>query len=105
VANIARVIGIDPKTLRRHYRDELDTGAVKATARVAEFLYRKATTEGLQCVTAAIFWLKTRGRWKEDAGPPPPATGPVIYEFRWQTGTDDDMEMPKTIPGQRLIEG
>ena len=64
-ADVARVIGIDPKTLRKHYRTELDTGAVKATAKVAEFLYRKATSEGQQCVTAAIFWLKTRGQWKE----------------------------------------
>ena len=30
--DIARVVAIDPKTLRKHYRDELDTGATKATA-------------------------------------------------------------------------
>jgi hypothetical protein len=63
--DIARVAGIDPKTLRKHYRDELDTGHIKANAKVAEFLFRKATTEGAQCVTAAIFWLKTRGGWRE----------------------------------------
>jgi hypothetical protein len=37
--DVARVLGIDPKTLRKHYREELDTGS--------------------------IFWLKTRARWKE----------------------------------------
>ena len=63
--DIARVVGIDPKTLRKHYPEELATGHIKATAKVAEFLFRKATTEGPQCVTAAIFWLKTRGGWKE----------------------------------------
>lgn len=63
--DIARVVGIDPKTLRKHYRDELDLGATKATAKVAEFLFRKGTTEGPQCVTAAIFWMKTRGGWRE----------------------------------------
>ncbi len=63
--DIARVIGIDPKTLRKHYRDELDTGHVKANAKVAENLYRKATGEGREAVVAAIFWLKTRARWKE----------------------------------------
>jgi hypothetical protein len=63
--DIGRVVGIDPKTLRKHYRDELDLGATKATAKVAEFLFRKATTEGPQCVTAAIFWMKTRGGWRE----------------------------------------
>jgi predicted transcriptional regulator len=62
---IARVVGIDPKTLRKHYRDELDTGQIKANSKVAESLYRKATTDGPQSVTAAIFWLKTRARWKE----------------------------------------
>ena len=63
--DIARVVGIDPKSLRKHYRGELDTGHIKATAKVAEFLFRRATTEGPQAVTAAIFWLKTRGGWRE----------------------------------------
>ena len=62
---IARVVGIDAKTLRKHYRDELDTGQIKATAKVAESLFRKATSDGSQSVTAAIFWLKTRGGWRE----------------------------------------
>ena len=64
-ADIARVIGIDPKTLRKHYREELDVGAIKANSRVAESLYRKALGDGAQSVTAAIFWLKTRAGWKE----------------------------------------
>lgn len=63
--DIARVLGIDPKTLRKHYRDALDTGHVVANAKVAESLFRKATGEGRQSVTAAIFWLKTRAGWKE----------------------------------------
>jgi len=63
--NIARVVGIDAKTLRKHYREELDTGQTKATAKVAESLFRKATSDGHQSVTAAIFWLKTRGGWRE----------------------------------------
>lgn len=65
--DIARVLGIDPKTLRKHYRDALDTGHVLANVKVAESLFRKATGEGRQSVTAAIFWLKTRARWKETA--------------------------------------
>jgi hypothetical protein len=44
---------------------ELDLGHVKANAKVAENLFRKATGEGRESVTAAIFWLKTRARWKE----------------------------------------
>jgi hypothetical protein len=63
--NIARVMAIDPKTLRKHYRRELDTGAIKANSKIAESLYRKALGDGAQSVTAAIFWLKTRAQWKE----------------------------------------
>ena len=63
--DVARVLAIDPKTLRKHYREELDTGQIKATAKVAESLFRKALGDGSQSVTAAIFWLKTRGGWKE----------------------------------------
>ncbi len=48
--DIARVLGIDPKTLRKHYREELDTGHIKANAKVAESLFRKATGDGRQSV-------------------------------------------------------
>ncbi len=72
-ADIARVVGIDPKTLRKHYRNEIDT--------VAEFLFRRATTEGPQAVTAAIFWLKTRGGWKETSIQE--VNGPVNVTLSW----------------------
>ena len=42
-----------PKTLRKHYRDELDAGQVKASARVAESLFRKAVAHGPQSVFCA----------------------------------------------------
>src|SRR4029078_9109733 len=64
-ADIATVLDIDPRTLRKYYRQELDKGAIKATAKVAENLYRKATGEGRESVIAAIFWLKTRAGWRE----------------------------------------
>lgn len=66
--DIARVVGTDHVTLRKHFRDELDIGIAKANSRVAEFLFEQATGQrgdGSQAVTAAIFWMKTRGRWKE----------------------------------------
>jgi len=31
---IARLIGIDPKTLRLHYADQIELGGIKATAKV-----------------------------------------------------------------------
>ena len=79
---IAGVIGIDPKTLRKHYRHELDHGHTKANARVAENLYRKATGEGREAVTAAIFWLKTRAGWKETSVQE--MKGPVELKISWQ---------------------
>src|SRR5712672_2446286 len=60
--DISRVVGIDAKTLRKHYRDELDLGETKANAQVAGFLFNSARTGN---VTAQIFWLKTRARWRE----------------------------------------
>jgi hypothetical protein len=62
---IGEFIGVDPKTLRKHYRQELRQGHTKANAKVAENLYRRATGEGREAVTAAIFWLKTRAGWRE----------------------------------------
>jgi hypothetical protein len=62
---IARVLGIDAGVLRSRFADELDTAQTKANSRVAESLYRKATGEGREAVTAAIFWLKTKAGWKE----------------------------------------
>ena len=78
-ADIAGVVGIDPKTLRKHYRQELRYGHVKANAKVAENLFRKATGDGRESVIAAIFWMKTRAQWKETsvtelAAPPPSIT-------------------------------
>jgi hypothetical protein len=60
--DIARVTGVDPKTLRKHYREELDLGEAKANAQVAGFLFSAAKNGN---VTAQIFWLKTRAKWRE----------------------------------------
>jgi hypothetical protein len=61
-ADISGVVGIDPKTLRKHYREELDLGESKANAQVAGFLFSAAKNGN---VTAQIFWLKTRAKWRE----------------------------------------
>jgi hypothetical protein len=64
-ADIARVLAMEPATLRRLYRAELDSGHIKTNSKVAENLFRKATGEGREAVIAAIFWLKTRAGWRE----------------------------------------
>lgn len=54
--------GIDDKTLRKHFRRELDTAAIKANAKVGGTLFNKAMAGD---TTAAIWWSKTRMGWKE----------------------------------------
>jgi hypothetical protein len=70
--SIARVLAISKPTLLKYFRDELDTGHIKANSAVAQSLFRKATGEGSQSVTAAIFWLKVRAGWSEYAPHPLP---------------------------------
>jgi hypothetical protein len=60
---IATFLDIDPKTLRKHFRTELDRGSTEATTKVAQSLFRMAT-EG-NTVAAAIFWMKARAGWSE----------------------------------------
>ena len=64
-AEIACVLDFTVDLLERSFARELAAGGLKANARVAESLYRKALGDGREAVTAAIFWLKTRARWKE----------------------------------------
>lgn len=84
---IARVVGIDEKTLRKHYRAELDTAAPLANAAVARSLFAKATSDTHPgAVAAAIFWLKTRAGWREP---------PQAHEHR---GTIDARHEHKLAP-------
>ena len=60
---IARLLSIDAKTLRLHFRDELDTGMTQANMRVAQALYKNAVQN--ENVAAQIWWTKARMGWKE----------------------------------------
>jgi len=53
---------ISKPTLRKYFASELRIGHVSATYQVAGFLFKSAK-EGN--VAAQIFWMKTRGRWRE----------------------------------------
>lgn len=59
---IADIIGIDAKTLRKHYREELDQSMAKANAAVGGALFNKAKGGD---TAAMIFWMKTRAQWRE----------------------------------------
>ena len=60
---ISDVLDIDVKTLRKHYRKELDTAKAKVITTVANKLYEQCVTAGN--VSAMIFFLKTQGGWRE----------------------------------------
>lgn len=60
--DIARILGIDPKTLRKHYRDELDLARAKANATIGGALFNKAKKGD---TGAMIFWMKTQAGWRE----------------------------------------
>ena len=60
---IAQSLGIDPKTLRRHFRRELDQGATKANTQVAQSAFKMASSGRSPSMT--MFWLKCRAGWRE----------------------------------------
>lgn len=60
--DIARVLGIDAKTLRKYYRDELDLALAKANATIGGALFNKAKAGDTAAMT---FWLKTRAGFRE----------------------------------------
>ncbi len=60
--NISGALKIDPKTLRKYYRDELDHAAIKANAKVGGALFNKAVGGD---TSSMIWWTKTRMKWKE----------------------------------------
>ena len=59
---IAQILGIDAKTLRKHYRDELDLSRAKANATIGGALFNKAKGGD---TAAMIFWMKTQAGWRE----------------------------------------
>lgn len=63
--DIAALIEVSEPTMRKYYQHELDTGYVFANAQVAQSLFKQATDKDKPNVIAAIFWMKTRGGWKE----------------------------------------
>ena len=65
-----------PKTLRKHFREELNIGKIQANAKVAGALYQSALDGN---VKAQTFWLKAVGGWQE--------TGEVEIVYEGVLGT------------------
>jgi len=62
---IGKILGVSEDTLQRHYADEIANGVAKANVQVAQNLFNIATSRDSGAVAAAIFWMKTRGKWRE----------------------------------------
>lgn len=65
---MAHIIGVGSKTtLEKHYADEIKHGASRANALAAHRLFgMMMQTEDMRtALSANIFWLKTRGGWRE----------------------------------------
>jgi len=70
--DIATIIGCDAKTLRKHFRHELDLGMAEANGEIAESLFASAKAGN---VAAQIFLAKTRLHWRECGTAEHPASG------------------------------
>jgi hypothetical protein len=66
---IAAQIGIDEKTLKKYYDDDMSKGRAKATSQIAKRLYDIAMSDSKEALTACIFWLKCRANWSTLDGP------------------------------------
>jgi len=62
---ICSLMDITKPTLYKHFKDELVIGKATANTQVAKNLYKIATGESRQALTACIFWLKTQCGWTE----------------------------------------
>lgn len=62
---IAKILNIAESTLKKYFQDELNNGVSRINSAVAQNLFSIATSREQGSVAAAIFWMKTRGRWRE----------------------------------------
>lgn len=60
---MALALGISVHTLAKHFRAEIEQGAVEANTAVGSALFRNATVGNN--VIAQIFWMKARAGWKD----------------------------------------
>ena len=82
---IAVLLGCDPKTLRKHFEQELEVGDARATAKIAQTLYNKAIGGD---TASLIFWLKARAGWREKhdvevSGKDGTPIEPIVMTFSW----------------------
>ena len=85
VADICKVIGITEKTLRKHYKEELNTAVAKANSQVGKRLFQKCM-EG--DTPSLIWWTKTRMRWKETKVVEGSSEAPPVFKVVFDASTE-----------------
>jgi hypothetical protein len=99
--DIAAILEITPKTLRKHFRQELTRGAIEANAKVGQTIFAMATSG--RNIAAAIYWERTRvmrrGRDSE-IGSGPMSPPQIIIRT-----DDEEKRLTQEQPKQTLEEG
>lgn len=91
---IARVIGCEKQTLLRCYRRELDEGIDAVTRECASLLLEKARNGS---EVAAMFLLKARAHWRDNAAIAAEISGPVTIKVIYETPSNAEKnDIPKT---------
>jgi hypothetical protein len=92
--DICAMIKTSIPTLLKHYEKEIREGRIKANAKIAQTLYKKAIDGDTACL---IFWAKTRLGWKED----PTTAIQINNQVNNKKGPDDytDEELVDSLEG------
>ena len=81
---IAALMGVAEKTLRKHFRPELNVGSAITSFNVRKNLYERAISPN--CIAATIFWVKTHSGPREpNDGQPRPNPPAIVVEVEQPT--------------------
>ena len=100
--DIAAIVDITPKTLRKHFRQELTRGAIEANAKVGQTLFSMATSG--RNIAATIYWERTRGalRGRQSEADRPPISPPQII-IRTEEQKGGGGEASASLEGEQRV--
>lgn len=98
---------ISLKTLRKHFREELDTAGVKIESKVAESLYKRAIDlKHPQGAISAMFLLKARFGWtdKQVVEHTGKDGGPIGFELDLSDATPDELAVLERFLAKKVAQ-
>jgi hypothetical protein len=102
--DIAAIVDITPKTLRKHFRQELTRGAIEANAKVGQTLFAMATSG--RNIAATIYWERTRGALRgrpSEADRPPTPPPQIIIRTDRENQKGSAGEASATVEGEQRV--